>query len=131
MSKPIFEDLFSFSCRRNRKSYLYVTLISCGIMFVSGLFVFGLTVLLGKLSSYLPVLSAVLTLLLVVAATLVTLAFLVISVSTTTQRIRDCGHTGVWFFVSWVPIIGWIPLVALFFLPGDEGDNKYGPDCLK
>ena len=131
MSKPILEDLFSFSCRRNRKSYLYVTVISMAITFLGGVFVFGLLVLLGKLSDYLHYVSAVLTFLVLITSISVLIPILVISVSTTTQRIRDCGHTGVWFFVSWVPVIGWIPLVALFFLPGDEGDNRYGPDCLK
>jgi len=94
-------------------------------------FVFGLLVLLGKLSDYLHYVSAVLTFLVLVTSISVSIPILVISIATTTQRIRDCGHTGVWFFVSWVPVIGWIPLVALFFLPGDEGDNRYGPDCLK
>ena len=131
MSKPILEDLFSFSCRRNRKSYLYVTVISMAITFLGGVFVFGLLVLLGKLSDYLHYVSAVLTFFVLITSISVLIPILVISVATTTQRIRDCGHTGVWFFVSWVPIIGWIPLVALFFLPGDEGENKYGPDCLK
>jgi len=131
VSKPIFEDLFSFSCRRNRKSYLYVTLILIAITSVDGVFVFGLLVLLGKLSDYLHYVSAVLTFLVLVTSISVSIPILVISIATTTQRIRDCGHTGVWFFVSWVPVIGWIPLVALFFLPGDEGDNRYGPDCLK
>ena len=131
MSKPIFEDLFSFSCRRNRKSYLYVTLISIAITSVGGVFVFGLLVLLGKLSDYLHYVSAVLTFLVLLTSGLLLIALMVVSVATTTQRIRDCGHTGVWFFVSWVPVVGWIPLVALFFLPGDEGDNRYGPDCLK
>jgi len=131
VSKPIFEDLFSFSCRRNRKSYLYVTLISMAIFAVGGVFVFGLLVLLGKLSDYLHYVSAVLTFFVLLTSGLLLIALMVVSVATTTQRIRDCGHTGVWFFVSWVPVIGWIPLVALFFLPGDEGDNRYGPDCLK
>jgi len=131
VSKPIFEDLFSFSCRRNRKSYLYVTLISIAITSVGGVFVFGLLVLLGKLSDYLHYVSAVLTFLVLLTSGLLLIALMVVSVATTTQRIRDCGHTGVWFFVSWVPVVGWIPLVALFFLPGDEGDNRYGPDCLK
>jgi len=131
VSKPIFEDLFSFSCRRNRKSYLYVTLILIAITSVDGVFVFGLLVLLGKLSDYLHYVSAVLTFFVLLTSGLLLIALMVVSVATTTQRIRDCGHTGVWFFVSWVPVIGWIPLVALFFLPGDEGDNRYGPDCLK
>jgi uncharacterized membrane protein YhaH (DUF805 family) len=42
------------------------------------------------------------------------------------RRIHDSGHTG-WLSVStFIPLVGWLALLVLALLKGQEGENKYG-----
>jgi uncharacterized membrane protein YhaH (DUF805 family) len=123
MSKPVFEDLFKFSGRRNRQSYILLLLAQIvALMLLSVLGVFFVTVIdsLGPLS-YLFLLA--------------TLAgFVAVAVSgwaNGSQRIRDFGHSGVWILATLIPYVGFVVSLAIIFIPGTEGDNRYGPDQLK
>jgi len=57
--------------------------------------------------------------------------FAVISVSTTIRRLHDFGQTGLWLLVfiaiSIVPFLGLLAQIALLFIEGDAGANRYGP----
>lgn len=44
------------------------------------------------------------------------------------QRCRDFGWTGWAALIIAVPVINVFFLIALFFIPGTDGTNRYGPD---
>jgi uncharacterized membrane protein YhaH (DUF805 family) len=112
MSKPVFEDLFTFSGRRNRQSYIFLQLVSIVVVFV----LLGLTVALGGFG--------------VVLATVGGIAVAVANWSAASQRIRDFGQSGVWALVMLIPYVGFAFSLALWFVPSTAGENKYGPSCI-
>jgi len=113
MSKPVFSDLFSFSGRRNRKSYvLYWIPYIIVLMVFSG-------IVTSSDSALLSIIGGV--------------AILVASVSAwaiASQRCRDFGWTGWATLILLIPVIGLFFSIALLFIPGDVGQNRYGPDPL-
>jgi uncharacterized membrane protein YhaH (DUF805 family) len=113
MSKPLTEDLFSFSGRRNRKSYIFSLLILWTIF-----------VPLLALRAALP---APLGLVIV---GLIWLPLAVSSFAIGSQRCRDFGWTGWAFLLLFIPVISLIFVLALMFIPGTKGPNQYGPDPL-
>ena len=112
MSKPIFEDLFTFSGRRNRQSYIFLQLVSIVVVFV----LLGLTVALGGFG--------------VLVASIGGIAIAVANWSAASQRIRDFGQSGVWALAMLIPYVGFAVSLALWFVPSTEGENKYGPSCI-
>ncbi len=122
MSKPVFDDLFKFTGRRNRKSYFLLALFQIAAMIVlSFVMVFGIAVLDG----FAPL--GYLILLAVVAGFI---ALMVNGWAAASQRIRDFGHSGVWSLLILIPYVGWVVALALYFIPSTEGENKYGPSCI-
>lgn len=119
MSKPVFSDLFKFSGRRNRKSYVLYYLAAVALIF-GGM---SLATLVTVAS---PTAGSMLWILYI--ATM--LALLVSSFAVSAQRIRDCGYSGCWVFVYFIPYVGFAASLALFFIPSNAGDNKYGPSCI-
>ncbi len=116
MSKPAFSDLFVASGRRNRKSYVLFSLawlmLYIVAMTVLGIVAFGSAGL---------------------AAVLIWVAAIVLAIPgcfVGAQRCRDFGWTGWAIFITLIPVVGIIFYIALFFIPGDVGDNRYGPDPL-
>ena len=122
MSKPVFEDIFKFSGRRNRQSYVYLLLAQIGaaiLLSIVGMVGFALL-------ASVPVLGY-----LVILAMLA--GFVAVAVScwaSGSQRIRDFGQSGVWILLTLVPYVGWIVSLAIMFVPSSEGENKYGPSCI-
>ena len=47
------------------------------------------------------------------------------------RRLHDLNRTGSLFLVSFIPVVGLIFLVYLFFAEGQVGRNKYGSDPLQ
>jgi uncharacterized membrane protein YhaH (DUF805 family) len=119
MSKPVFSDLFSFSGRRNRQSYIYLQLASIATMLV------GLAVIAG-IAVVAPTLGAILGFAGIVGA----IAVFVINWAAASQRIRDFGHSGVWALVMLIPYVGFAFSLALWFVPSTEGENRYGASCI-
>lgn len=122
MSKPVFEDIFKFSGRRNRKSYVLLLLAQIAALAILSMLVLFFAALIDSLGplSYLGLL-----------ATLI--GFVAVCVSgwaSGSQRIRDFGHSGVWILLVLVPYVGWIVSLAICFIPSSEGDNRYGPSQL-
>ena len=134
MSKPVFEDLFTFSGRRNRKSYnLYQ--VAMALIGGSG----ELMVATGEVA-------------LAVIGVLLLLALGLSQIAVMTQRFRDFGWTG-WsilvfpglilllvlaFSFDWGVSLAWLAIavsilvpLALMCVPGNQGDNLYGPDPLR
>ena len=58
------------------------------------------------------------------------LATLLPSISVTVRRLHDTGRSGWWYWISFLPLIGFIVLLVFFVGKGTDGDNDYGPDPL-
>jgi len=108
MSKPVMEDLFTFSGRRNRQSYFFYILLTIPVAFAIAL------------------LSAI-----TAGVGLILLIPLIISAwAIGGQRCRDFGWTGWAVLLTVIPFLGVIFAFAMLFIPGGVGDNRYGPDPL-
>jgi uncharacterized membrane protein YhaH (DUF805 family) len=116
MSKPVLEDLFRFSGRRNRKSYALYSLAQ-------------LALLSGLIAAFLPAAANGADAIVVVLVVLLLVAGLSAN-AVAAQRCRDFGWTGWAILIALLPFVGWIFAVALFFIPGSDGPNRYGPDPL-
>ena len=119
MSKPVFEDLFKFSGRRNRQSYIMLQLATV----VAVLLGVGLITMVSVAA---PTLGAILGFVGLIG--LVALA--VANWAAASQRVRDFGQSGVWALVLIIPYVGFVASLALWFVPSTEGENKYGPSCI-
>jgi uncharacterized membrane protein YhaH (DUF805 family) len=121
VSKPVFEDLFSFGGRRNRRSFV--------------LYQLALTALLAGTAVLLLAANASMSRALVVAALAcagaVWAAGLLSNLAVTAQRCHDLGCTGWAQAIALVPYVGLALPVALMLVPGTTGDNAYGADPLE
>jgi uncharacterized membrane protein YhaH (DUF805 family) len=45
--------------------------------------------------------------------------------SLTVRRLHDANHTGWWWWIGLVPIVGWIVLLVFYLMPGTPGPNRY------
>jgi uncharacterized membrane protein YhaH (DUF805 family) len=122
MSKPVFQDLFKFSGRRNRQSYILVLLAQIAALI--GLAIVG-TIATALLAS---VAALGWLLLLATLAGFVTVAWS--GWATGSQRIRDFDHSGVWILLVLVPYVGWLISLAIMFVPSTSGENRYGASCI-
>ncbi len=122
MSKPVFQDVFKFSGRRNRQSYIMLLLTQIGAAIVLGvLSIFALTMLNS---------AAPLAYLILLAVFVGFVAVAVSGWASGSQRIRDFGHSGVWILLTLVPYVGWIVSLAIMFVPSSPGENRYGPSYI-
>ena len=122
MSKPVFEDVFKFSGRRNRQSYILLLLAQIGALLV--LSIVGMLAI-AMIGSMAPL--AYLLILAIIAG------FVAVAVSgwaNGSQRIRDFGYSGVWILLVFIPYLGWIVSLAIMFVPSSEGENRYGASCI-
>ena len=120
MSKPVFSDLFTFSGRRNRQSFIVFQIVSIIAIFA------GLG-LITALSVAAPTVAPVLWFIGIVGF----IAICVANWAAASQRVRDFGQSGVWALVLLIPYIGPVFSIALWFIPSQEGDNKYGPSQIE
>ncbi|WP_341894490.1 DUF805 domain-containing protein [Ferrovibrio terrae] len=127
MSKPVFSDLFRASGRRNRKSYL---LLHLAMMVVGLVWVIAAVGALADMNTLgvsqrdLPPVILVIQ----IAAFVVGIPMTVIGILAMVQRCHDFSRSGWWALLWLIPGIGAIFWIALFFIPGTRGPNKYGPD---
>lgn len=125
MSVPATADWFSFSIRRNRRSFILASIMLWVIIFGVMLFLRLVKTTTGW-------------------ETLVLAAFylpaMICSWSLTSQRLRDLNVTG-WLALLWIPVniadtyLGGAAALAfvivLVAIPGTTGPNRYGPDPLE
>lgn len=119
MSKPVFSDLFTFSGRRNRQSFILLQLASIVAVMLGVGVITTLTVVAPALGGVLWILGII--------------GFIVVCVinwAAASQRIRDFGQSGVWALVILIPYIGPLFSIALWLIPSSEGENKYGASCI-
>ena len=119
MSKPVFSDLFTFSGRRNRQSFIMFQIAAIVAVF------FGLGVITA-LSVAAPAIAPVLWFIGVAGF----IAIAVANWAAASQRVRDFGQSGVWALILLIPYVGFAFSIALWLIPSSEGDNKYGPSCI-
>jgi len=122
MSKPVFEDMFKFTGRRNRQSYLLLALAQFAIMI--GLTLVG-AIGVAVLDSFAPL--GYLIMLAVVAGFV---ALMINGWAAASQRIRDFNQSGVWSLLILIPYVGWLVALAIMLIPSTDGENKYGPSCI-
>ena len=119
MSKPVFQDLFKFSGRRNRQSFIYLQLASIVAVFL------GIGIITAVTFAA-PAVGGVLSILGIIGF----IAVVVANWAAASQRIRDFGHSGVWALVMLIPYVGFAFSIALWLIPSTEGENKYGASCI-
>ena len=56
------------------------------------------------------------------------LAMIIPTLAVTVRRLHDTDHSGWYYFISAVPIIGQLIYLVWMVSDGDHGTNKYGPD---
>lgn len=134
MSKPVFQDLFTFSGRRNRKSYfLYLVAMMVFLAILWGAVVGAVD---GGGARQFEDLGAGYghagpgTVGAVIVAGLLTFLAAISGWIVAAQRCRDFGWTGWAVLITLLPAIGWLFGLALIFIPGTLGPNRYGPDPL-
>lgn len=119
MSKPVFSDLFKFSERRNRQSFIYLQLASIAAIFL------GIGIITA-VTSVSPTAGGVLAILGIIGF----IAIAVANWAAASQRIRDFGQSGVWALVTLIPYVGPVFSIALWLVPSTPGENKYGVSCI-
>ncbi|HET6608094.1 MAG TPA: DUF805 domain-containing protein [Rhodopila sp.] len=117
MSKPVMEDLFSFRGRRNRQSYILASLAFLVIMIVVWAIAFFVSYSSDSLMT-------------MIIAGLLSIPFAIVGWALGSQRCRDFGWTGWAMLLTLIPYVGWIFAIAIMFIPGTQGSNRYGPDPL-
>jgi uncharacterized membrane protein YhaH (DUF805 family) len=122
MSKPVFQDVFKFSGRRNRQSYIYLLLSQIGALIGLSIVAMIATAMIASV--------APLAYLLLIAVVAGFVAVFVSGWANGSQRIRDFGHSGVWILLTLIPYVGWIVSLAIMFVPSNESDNRYGASCI-
>ena len=61
----------------------------------------------------------------IVGTGLVSLFLIIPGIAVTVRRLHDTGHSGFWWFIAFVPLIGPIWLLVLL-LTGSDDENQYG-----
>ena len=123
MSKPVFKDVFKFSGRRNRLSYNLLSLAMIGILIVLAVI---FTAGAGMADHDNP-----LGFIFVAFSVAGFVATGIAGWAGASQRVRDFGQSGAWVLVSLIPYVGIAFSLALMCIPSTEGDNQYGPSCIK
>jgi uncharacterized membrane protein YhaH (DUF805 family) len=56
------------------------------------------------------------------------LAIILPGLAVTVRRLHDVGKSGWFYLIIFIPIVGGIWLLVLFFTDGVAGENQYGPN---
>jgi len=56
------------------------------------------------------------------------LALMIPGIAVTVRRLHDTNHSGGWWFIVFVPLIGGIVLLVFTLYDSQPGTNKYGPN---
>jgi uncharacterized membrane protein YhaH (DUF805 family) len=100
-------NVLTFQGRASRSAFWWFVLFTIAAQFVIELVV-GLAVRNPQaLDSTLSVIAALLTL------------------SVAIRRLHDSGHSGWWWLIGLIPIVGWIVLLFFYIRPGTPGPNRY------
>ena len=117
----ILKDIFTTEGRLNRKRYLKYMIILAVVMAVTKFTMSCMATLLTGDPNGALVMAITLMLALIAGTGNVMLII---------RRLHDLGKNGYFTLIVFVPVIGVIFSIALFFIPGQVGWNEYGPDPL-
>jgi len=56
------------------------------------------------------------------------LAVLIPSIAVTVRRLHDTNRSGLWFFLTFIPLIGSITLIVFLVQNSQSGENRFGPN---
>ena len=107
--KSVLGNYANFSGRARRSEYWYWTL-AVFLLYVVGLIItevakpFAIILLLAYLAIIVP------------------------SLAVLWRRLHDTGRSGVWFLITFVPLVGGIILLVFACTDSAPGDNQYGPN---
>ena len=98
-----------------------------GIKFLigSGLAFSLMTVFVKALGERIPVAE------LVLARAIFSLLIIIPSIAVGVRRLHDTNHSGWWYLLIIIPIIGWIVILIWLCKNSDEGDNRFGSNPKK
>ncbi|MFG6572272.1 DUF805 domain-containing protein [Sulfitobacter sp. 1A13353] len=122
MSKPALDDLFTSRGRRNRMSFLWLNLL-LALTFAEGIVILLLDVEFGWGFGETGI-PAVLII-------LYCICWSVAIVTAAAQRCHDCGWSGYWALLIYVPYLGALVWLIALMMPGESGVNCYGGDPLR
>ena len=110
-----------FNGRARRKEYWMFVLVNFIIAIVLGILV-GIATSMDRNShtSLAPLFNCI--------SSLYSLALLLPSLGVFVRRLHDIGKSGWWFFIGFIPLIGFIWLLVLMCTDGQPGPNQYGPN---
>lgn len=116
--------LFGWQGRIGRGSWWLLQLIAIPVMVVGGSSFFAGTVVLDNPAGTITVSSGLGLAIFCVAL----ITSLWVNVVSCIKRFHDRGKSGLWFLMSFVPVIGGIWMfVECGFCSGDDDDNRFGP----
>ena len=61
-----------------------------------------------------------------VLANIFSLLVIIPSIAVGVRRLHDTNHSGWWYLLIIIPIIGWIVILIWFCKNSDEEDNRFG-----
>lgn len=110
--QSVFAKYATFSGRARRKEYWYFVLFNAVVSIVIG----ALARTIGGEN-----LERTLT-------SIWSLAVLIPGLAVVWRRLHDIGKSGAWWFLVFVPVVGWIILLVWLCQDSQPGENQYGPN---
>jgi len=104
----VFSNYARFEGRARRSEFWYFQLFQYIVFFV-----LGLLSVTGILAVLIPI---------------YLLASFIPSLAVSWRRFHDIGRSGLWYFISFVPIIGLILVIVWLSQDSQPGNNQYGPN---
>lgn len=113
-----FRHYVDFSGRARRKEYWFFVLFEILVIFVL-MNLLGVFIALDSMGGV--ILTSVLLVIFALAVLLPGLAVIV-------RRLHDIDKSGGWYFINFIPFVGFIWFLVLMCKAGTVGENRYGAD---
>lgn len=110
-----FNKKFDFAGRASRSEYWYFALGMLPLYIV-------VDVILAAVHNVSSILEGLFGLVVLVGYIFLT----IVSLSLWLRRLHDTNHSGWWWLIGFIPIVGGVVLFIFTVLPSDPGDNNYG-----
>lgn len=106
--QSVFSQYATFSGRARRSEYWYFTLfnVTVAVALAAIGYVIGTTML----------------------SNIYSLAVFIPGLAVSVRRLHDVGKSGWWYFIIFVPIIGFFWMLYLYVQDSVVGENEYGPN---